>query len=134
MDEQKAVYEDMAFVFEALNCADSVVLCPEKLYFYRQVKTSLIHKENCSRIEKFLSTAQLLANDASRAGYPLEADIYILTRYIQAAYDNVDDGLAIIKGYRVIDVLMKIMLILSEQKSEKIKTCVKLLITRMRKN
>ena len=123
-DESKKAYEDMAIFFEALLKADRVFLCQEKLYYYRQISSSLTHINYGFKDLEYDDSVNHIGILAERYGLINEVCIFKASRYVWSRYAELDnderENIIILS-----DFLKLIWYILSGLKSEKFKTLVK---------
>ncbi len=128
-DEAKKSFEDMQFVFDGLIKSGRVVLCDQKLYYYRQIGFSLTRDISPERSREFFDTLEKVGDKALACNLGKEAINYKVVKSVYHGYDR-------IKGNRQkrqmrilpsdVNILMAIHYILIYQKTEKLKTLVKL--------
>lgn len=126
-DESKMAYEDMAVFFEALLKANKILLCQEKLYYYRQVRSSLTHKNYESKSLEYNDSVGRIRILAKENGLIKQAYIFIASRYVWNSYARLDSDRGK-KRIIFLDFLKLFWYVLTGLKSEKLKTLVKVVI------
>lgn len=124
-DENKRAYEDMAVLFELLSKCDRAILCPEKLYFYRQVSSSLTHADYVLKYQEYRDSLQQIMNCAESMGLFKAAEVFDISRTIWSDYNSLKNGMKIddiTLKYSFKHVFQKLIFNL---KSEKLKTVAK---------
>lgn len=128
-EENKTAFEDMALVFRLLSKCKRVSFIDQKLYNYRQHEASLVHqKYNIERVNEYEDTMKAILDCAMELGLEKEAKSSMIYRNILSEYAH---------GYnRDFDIKVLIyeaLSVLKYQRTEKIKTFLKLLILYLRK-
>lgn len=126
-DESKIAYEDMAVFFEAILKAERVSFCAEKLYYYRQVGSSLTHKQYENKNKDYISANNTIIALARQNGLNREANIFIARQYVYGAYNKMKNGEKV-KACNELGKLQILWNIFVGLKSEKIKMLLKALL------
>ena len=126
-DESKIAYEDMAVFFEAILKAERVSFCAEKLYYYRQVGSSLTHKQYENKNKDYISANNTIIALARQNGLNREANIFIARQYVYGAYNKMKNGEKV-KACNELGNLQILWNIFVGLKSEKIKMLLKALL------
>lgn len=123
-DESKKAFEDIVFVFENLSKCRKVVFINEKLYYYRQVESSLVHQEfDSARYHEFDDAMQKIILLSKELGLEMEAISSYKYRKVLLYYPNRRSV-----AFPVAEMLPAIRLILKYQTTEKIKTLMKIFV------
>lgn len=123
-DEDKIAFEDMAVLFDLISNCGTVIFCNEKLYFYRQVKTSLTHEKYTLKHLEYEKALNQIINRARQLGLPKEAEVFKLSRNVWNDYDSLNGEEAIAEFKE--GTAHTLYILLFYLKSEKIKTILKL--------
>lgn len=77
-DESKRAYEDMVMIFDAVIRSSKIVLCPEKLYYYRNSteSESLTHVSYHNKYKEYCDSVNKISRIARQHGIDWETDIY----------------------------------------------------------
>ena len=122
-DVKKRAYEDMCTVFEVLACCERVNLESAKLYYYRQVGSSLTHEGYREKEHEYISSVNAIYGKAMRMGLKNGADIFRMSRCILYDYDKYRYQKAISCSYNY--SLLKLFVLLIRFRSEKAKIFIK---------
>lgn len=123
-DEAKTAFEDMVFVYESLTNSKKVVFINEKLYYYRQVESSLVHQEfDSARYHEFDDAMQKIILLSKELGLEMEAISSYKYRKVLLYYPNRKSD-----AFSISYMLAASCLILRYQKTERLKTIMKLVV------
>ena len=125
-DETKTAFEDMAVFFEAIISCKCICLNDSKFYFYKQINTSLTHKDYLNKKYEYNDSINRIIRLAINNGLIRETDVFIASRFVWRVYNEIKNGNSIEEKmpYRLFRM---VYLIMTGLKSEKYKTFVKLI-------
>lgn len=127
-DEKKTAYEDMAVFFNAIIRCEKVVLCTEKLYYYRQRSSSLTHTFYERKNKEYEDSIAQIICIANSFGLKEEAEVFEISRLIWKEYSNMRKNIYAenqLDEYNLIHILK---ILITRLKTEKIKTTIKAIV------
>lgn len=128
-EENKAVFEDMVFVFKLLSKCERVSFVEQKFYFYRQHTSSLVHQEyNVKRVSEYEDTMNEIKKCAIELGLEKEVESSIIYRNALLDYSH---GCS--RAFNMKTLCKELFSILRYQRTEKVKTILKILILYIRR-
>lgn len=127
-EEEKTAYEDMAILFDAICCCQRAVVVPEKLYFYRQMNSSLTHLDYENKNEEYNDSVNHIIRTAKKYGLTKQTEIFIASREIYSLYDSVKCNGLSRNRYSCRQILKDALQIAKGYKSEKGKMIAKSMI------
>lgn len=128
-EETKSVFEDMVFVFKLLSKCQRVSFVEQKFYFYRQHTSSLVHQQyDDKRVSEYEDTMNEIMKCAIDLGLEKEAKSSIIYRNVLLDYSH---GCS--RKFDIKLLFEEAFSIVRYQKTEKIKTLIKVIILYFRK-
>lgn len=126
-EENKTAYEDMAILFDAICCCKIAILIPKKLYFYRQIKSSLTHENYRKKNTEYMDSIAHISSKAKELKLYKELKAFFITRKIMALYGSLksNEFNNLLDYYEKENFFYELWIILTTYKSERAKIIIK---------